>query len=274
MYEILEPAPELKPFINRYIYIDTELSTDITINPPPSGFAYLGHWFRGEIANTIRGVNNLVGEGFYINTQYTHEDVEIHQRKGPIGYISAELHPTALYRLFNVPMGGHNHIIIEISQLLGDERAIKLRAFSQQARTKDERKIAFDNMFKSLLSATKPEIPKIDDAVRIINQTSGRIKMEDLCDRISVTQRTLRRNFKRITGFSPKFYTRVVQMHATLARIHTDNIASLSTIAQEQGYFDQAHFNKAIYEFFGFPPQEYRDLDVEEFRQYMGRTLS
>lgn len=273
MYETLETAAEIQPFVRRYIFANYEASLDATVRPPPSGFTYLGHLFNGSISNTIRGVESTNGCGFYFTTQSSHEDVAVHYR-GSFGYISAELHPTATYRLFGIPMGQHNKIIVEWSELLGPERAKAMSAFNSRATTKTERKLAFDDMFKSLLKTALPEVPKVDAAVRLINETEGRMKMTDLCDQLSVTQRTLARNFRHITGFAPKFYARVVQMHATLARIHADRTTPLATLAHEHGYFDQAHFNKAIHEFFGFPPQEYRDLDGPAFRQYMGQKLS
>lgn len=273
MYETLEVAPELMPFINRYIFADAKAKLNATVRPPPSGFSYFGHLFHGTLSNTIRGVSRAVGPGFYFTNQSTHEDVAIHYRDS-FGYVSAELHPTAIYRLFGVPMGNQDKVLLESAELLGVERAAALGAFNVGAASKSEHKKAFDAMFLSLMGTALPEVPKVDSAVRLINETGGRIKMTDLCEQLSTPHRTLARNFKHITGFAPKFYTRVVQMHATLASMHADRDLSLSALANDHGYFDQAHFNKAVHEFFGFPPQEYRDLDAPAFRQYMGQKLS
>lgn len=230
----------------------------------PSGLTYLDHVFRGRMTCTINGTSNLISPGLYFTTQSRHEDVSINY-ESDIGFISAEFYPTAIYRLLGVPMGNYSKVNVEWSKLIGQKRAKSMSAYSLQARTKNTCKTAFDEMFYSLLLNALPAVDKIDAAVRIINEAEGRVKISDLCGQLFMTQCTLTRKFSSVTGFTPKFYSSIVQVNSMLVRMYTDKASP------EQGYFDHVYFNKSFQKYFDVSPQKYRDFSNAELHQLMGR---
>ncbi len=69
-------------------------------------------------------------------------------------------------------------------------------------------------------------------------------------------RRQLERNFKRQIGISPKQLGRVLRLQTALKMLLNDK-ESLTNIAYESEYFDQAHFIKDFKEFIGTTPKEF-----------------
>lgn len=75
------------------------------------------------------------------------------------------------------------------------------------------------------------------------------ILKEDLSKR-----RQLERNFKKQIGVSPKQLGKVIRLQSALKMLLNKETDSLTKIAYESDYFDQAHFNKDFKEFTGISP--------------------
>ena len=71
-------------------------------------------------------------------------------------------------------------------------------------------------------------------------------------------RRQLERNFKKQIGISPKQLGKVLRLQTALKMLLNDK-ESLTNIAYESEYFDQAHFIKDFKEFTGTTPKEFID---------------
>ncbi len=78
------------------------------------------------------------------------------------------------------------------------------------------------------------------------------ILKEDLSKR-----RQLERNFKRQIGVSPKQLGKVIRLQTALKMLLHKKTDTLTDIAYESEYFDQAHFIKDFKEFTGINPKEF-----------------
>lgn len=89
------------------------------------------------------------------------------------------------------------------------------------------------------------------DALLTSNGTAAitTILKDDLSKR-----RQLERNFKKQIGVSPKQLGKVIRLQSALKMLLNKETDSLTKIAYESDYFDQAHFNKDFKEFTGISP--------------------
>lgn len=71
------------------------------------------------------------------------------------------------------------------------------------------------------------------------------------------SERHLTRVFIERTGLAPKLYARLTRFHAVLAAQARLPQASLSALALDGGYFDQAHFIRDCREFTGAAPRAF-----------------
>ena len=70
--------------------------------------------------------------------------------------------------------------------------------------------------------------------------------------------RSLERLFRRYVGLSPKWVLRCYRLQQAANRLTSGEAFDLAELAQELGYFDQAHFSKDFKQVTGHPPGHYR----------------
>lgn len=103
--------------------------------------------------------------------------------------------------------------------------------------------------------------PARDEAIRIAGSMldlPAATRVEDVAAAHGVSARTVQRLFRRYLGVTPKWVLQRYRLHAAAERIAAgaDDPARL---AQELGYFDQAHFTKHFKALVGRTPAEYAE---------------
>lgn len=97
----------------------------------------------------------------------------------------------------------------------------------------------------------------VNAAAQILYKESGEYSIEELARMCYTTQRTLQRNFSDQLGMTPKGYASNVRFDKAKKTLTHDPDADLATLAQESGYYDQAHFIKDFKSFCGQTPAEF-----------------
>jgi AraC-like DNA-binding protein len=93
-------------------------------------------------------------------------------------------------------------------------------------------------------------------AVALINAlhlSGGRLSVKELARLNDVDERTVRREFKKSTGLTPKQYAIIIQFHRALRLLRDVGLDAIST-ATEAGYADQAHMTRMFRKLGGFTP--------------------
>lgn len=92
-------------------------------------------------------------------------------------------------------------------------------------------------------------------AVNLIKQSYGQIKMAALTESLNISQSQLEKRFRKIVGASPKKFASIVRFNAVLQA--NPRVNTLTQLAFDSGYFDQAHFIKDFKSFTGQTPEQY-----------------
>lgn len=100
---------------------------------------------------------------------------------------------------------------------------------------------------------------RIANAVNELINLEGVLDLNDFPSKYSLSSRQFQRNFKKITGFSPKHFHRISRFEKAINICLQDHI-KMTDIAHHYGYFDQAHFIKDFKQFSGFTPLTYRNV--------------
>lgn len=110
----------------------------------------------------------------------------------------------------------------------------------------DEAVMIYENHLRS--KNFKKEIcdEKVLQAVRLIEQTSGEIKISELAERSSLSVRQLERRFKNASGLLPKQFARTRRLRAAAVDLIENSDLSWANRAAEIGFTDQSHL---IHEF-------------------------
>jgi AraC-like DNA-binding protein len=96
--------------------------------------------------------------------------------------------------------------------------------------------------------------PTVADVLRGIDDTGGAARISELRNRVGVSRNRLASTFRAQLGIAPKSYARIKRFDRALRLLH-ERRGSLSALALETGYYDQAHMSA-------------------EFRMLAGRTPS
>jgi methylphosphotriester-DNA--protein-cysteine methyltransferase len=88
-------------------------------------------------------------------------------------------------------------------------------------------------------------------------RTPGDTTIRSLADDVGFSQKRLVRTFEEKVGLKPKALSRVFRFQAVLKKIEKESRVSWSFVAQEAGYFDQAHFIREFESLSGLKPSQY-----------------
>ena len=114
---------------------------------------------------------------------------------------------------------------------------------------------------EAFLRARRPEpdagITTVVDAARTMREGPPDLRVTDVAARHGVSVRTLQRLFRRHVGVSPKWVLQRYRLHEAAERMAAGEAKDLASLAQDLGYFDQAHFGNDFRRYVGVPPSAY-----------------
>jgi AraC-like DNA-binding protein len=90
--------------------------------------------------------------------------------------------------------------------------------------------------------------------LEIIESSRGQVRVNDLAAEIGVSCRHLTRQFERAVGLSPKEFGRISRFLHALQLLTAGSRRSLTDVALDCGFFDQAHFNHEFRDLAGMSP--------------------
>lgn len=95
------------------------------------------------------------------------------------------------------------------------------------------------------------------------------LRVSALADTMGVTNKTLERNIRYHTGLTPKRLGRTMRFVSAVRSLHAAPDRSLSQVALDLGYTDQAHFTREFKRMSGLPPKKWlKERSDVDFLQY------
>ncbi|MDF9797896.1 AraC-like DNA-binding protein [Catalinimonas alkaloidigena] len=253
-YEIIQPNEQLRDFISHFwvgtwdattqkpntqYYVVASSLTEIT-------FAFAGESKQSDLLfSTFQGHTHLAGQfsvaGFY-------------------HLIGIAFYSYAIPAFFHIPASEVNKEFISLHTFLGPEGAVLNERIALASSTQQRINILSD-YFISRLKKQRLEDVRITQAIQLINESNGRIAIENLARHFCLSHKQFYRRFKAFTGFSPKMYSRIIRFESVIHNY--PRLSSLTETAYRHGYYDQAHFIHEFKSFTGFSPTEFWKLSNE-----------
>ncbi|WP_166922028.1 helix-turn-helix domain-containing protein [Flavobacterium poyangense] len=116
-------------------------------------------------------------------------------------------------------------------------------------------KIAVIEQYFSLkLQNIKPDF-LVQNAITTIHTNNGTMRINKLAESLFISQDAFEKRFRKAVGASPKQFSSIVKMNAIISK-NTES-ASFLDMAFENGFYDQAHFNKDFKLFTGQTPTDF-----------------
>jgi len=104
-------------------------------------------------------------------------------------------------------------------------------------------------------------------AVRYIVNEKANSNLDKLVTDCNISNRYLQKMFLERIGVSPKFFIRITRFQHALQHLAKYRTVSLTDLAYQAGYYDQAHFIREFKEFTGTSPSQFL-LNGHPINQY------
>jgi AraC-like DNA-binding protein len=170
--------------------------------------------------------------------------------------IQVDLAPPAARALFGMPLRELTNRVVSLDDLLGREGAELIERLYDAPRW-DQRFDLLDELLSRRLEDGSRVAAPLLGAWRRLTEARGRVEIEELAGELGYSRRHLSARFGEELGLSPKTYARVLRFEHAVERLGRDDGARFAEIAQDCGYYDQAHLNRDFREFAGTSPGDY-----------------
>ncbi|HMI03133.1 MAG TPA: helix-turn-helix domain-containing protein [Pedobacter sp.] len=251
-YKVIQPSLELKDLVSHF---------------------WAGKWHNSAKADSAyfstANTQTELAFGFHYSFGNTHpelifstilghtENFRQFPMNGMIDLFGVSLFSHAIPLFFDISTSDLTNEVLDVEDLLNGQGQMineKLTAATDAA----QRVKILTDFFKSQLAKRYFEDKAILNAINQIRQLKGIIKVSCLATESCLSQKQFERRFMGYTGFNPKLYSRIIRFETAVSNSHSYD--TLTEIAYDLGYHDQAHFIHEFKKFSGFSPNKFLSL--------------
>jgi len=247
--ESFHPSAALLPFVREFLIIESDLDTCSKTIPDTSmtmAFRYAGRIVRMEgeevltlPSTAVAGLRRSVRQFAYAG--HTANLLVIFTPGGINAFSRIPAH-----ELFEQHISAEN--LFHATDL--DEVLERLA----EAADNKQRIAIMQSFLMKHLANNKPDA-LIGNALQLIRQHSGIIKIKDLATSLYISQDAFEKRFRVVVGSTPKQYASIVRLRHLIKAY--PSYSSLTDASYEAGYFDQSHFIKDFRLFTGQTPKDF-----------------
>jgi AraC-like DNA-binding protein len=244
------PTEQLKPYIHYFVVSENELENVYKVFPLPG--LVIGFQYRGQLATlTDNKESRLSSAGI---TGIT-DSFKIFKNSRGCGSILVYFTEIGFTHFSTHPANELFNLSISLEELF-DKNSIAAveEKLATAVSDKQRIKIVEDFFISQLKEAATDKL--VIEAVKLIYQSKGTIRIKELNDRLFISQSPFEKRFRKVVGTSPKKFASIVRFNAVLNNLNATK--SLAEICYENNFFDQAHFIKDFKQFTGDTPDNFK----------------
>nr|WP_250318120.1 helix-turn-helix domain-containing protein [Pedobacter sp. B4-66] len=179
--------------------------------------------------------------------------MDVQMRKGA-GCLAICFYPGMAYSFFQVPMHTLTDTTIALSDVWSGV-AVEIEDKLAGICNNNERVDLVQKYLLQQLVFDKKDL-QVAYCLDQAQLSGGLVSLSKLTNDIGLSQRHLSRKFQQCVGLSPKEYLCVCRFIHSLNHLKKYPTLSLTEVAYESGYYDQAHFNRDYKVYTGHSPGE------------------
>lgn len=254
-YQTFEPNQDLITFIKCYWTLESpkeETSEKQTI--VPDGCMEMIFHYGDLYKQYIENGNYIIQPKCFVIGQLT-RPLEI-EPTGETGIFSVRFHPNGFLPFATIPIKEMENTAVSLEKLFGKD-GLKITQKILTAKSTLERIKRIEAFLLSRIMDSKTVDRIVKSTVETILTANGQLSVDELSKQTNVSRRQLERKFSSSIGLSPKQLSKTIRLQATLKLLLKGSFTSLSSLAYENDYYDQAHFIKDFKDLTGFTPKEF-----------------
>ena len=249
LYSVYEPAAALKPYVNNYSIVEN--TVPVSHNILPKAALILGIKYSGNME--LASPEGVVSEGFVSGLMGIHDSYRIFSKPANTGMLAINFTEAGAGAFFDIPLNELYNSGFTLDTFVRNSRVAQLEEEITLARTALERvQVAEHFLFSLLREAAQDKI--ILESIAMIRAARGIIRAEDLAKQLYISSSRFEKRFRAIVGTSPKKFASMIRIESVIRSYQSGT--TLTDVAYDSGYFDQAHFNRDFKSYTGLSPRQ------------------
>ncbi len=199
------------------------------------------------------GSSFLQPQGFLVSQMRRFIEIE---SAGDIGFIAVRFYPWGAHHFFGKPISSFLDNTVDAAEIW-PEHFDRLQRQLAEAPDKDLRLAIVQSFLGERLTECRRFDAPLERAIKLLRNASGELSLEEVCRQTGHSKKQLERKFVASIGTTPKVFSRISRFLAICNDLQANRGKTLTQLALDCGYFDQAHFIKEFKEFSGFTPKQF-----------------
>jgi len=176
--------------------------------------------------------------------------------KGNTGSFVVRFHPHGFLPFTTIPIKEMENTPVALDRLFGED-GTALEQKILRAKKTEERITFIETFLLDRLNSKEVTDRIVQSTIETITTANGQLSVEELSQKSNLNRRQLSRKFSSDIGLSPKQLSKTIRLQATLKMLLNNDGTSLTDLAYENEFYDQAHFIKEFKAFTGLTPKEF-----------------
>ncbi len=244
------PTRQLEPYIKYFVVSENDVEIEYKVFP--SSGLVIGFQFKGQLATIQNNIENkLTSAGITgISDRY-----KIFKNSANIGTVLVYFTEIGFIHFSSIPANELFNLSISLDEIFAKSCLSEVEEKLACAHTDRQRVSIVEHFLLSQLKDIQPD-KLIGEAVKLIYQSKGTLRIKALNERLSISQSPFEKRFRKLVGITPKKFSTIVRFNAVLENL--SGTKSLTEICYENNFFDQAHFISDFKRFTGATPEEFK----------------
>ena len=251
-FDKIMPSAQLQPYIKYFVVSENDAATEYKVLP--SSGLVIGFQYKGQLsAVQNEAVNKLAAAGI---TGIT-DAYKIFRNTVNTGSVLVYFTETGFVHFSSVPANEIFNQSISLEEVFTKNNITGVEERLSAANNDNQR----INIVEQFLLSHLKDIQRdktIIEAVKLIYQSKGNIRIKELNERLFISQSPFEKRFRKVVGTTPKKFSLIVRLNAVINDMA--NTKSLTEICYENNFFDQAHFIKDFKRFTGDSPERFKSF--------------
>jgi AraC-like DNA-binding protein len=244
------PTDPLKPYIKFFVVSENDVETEYKVLP--SSGLVLGFQFSGRLS-AIK--NNTEDQLDAAGITGISDRYKIFRNSAGIGTILVYFTEIGFTHFASHPANELFNLSVSLEDIFDKKSVVETEEKLTFANTDKQRLHIVERFLLSQLKDVQTD-KLIIEAIKIIYQAKGTIRIKELTERLFISQSPFEKRFRRLVGTTPKKFASIVRFNAVLGNL--SNSKSLADICYENNFFDQAHFIKDFKRYTGDTPENFK----------------
>lgn len=254
-FKILEPQQDLATWVKCYWNLESPKEKTPKVNTivPDGCMKLIFHYGDPYMNHTDSGERFVLPRGLLIGQLTKPYIVE---PTGETKTFFVCFHPNGFIPFSPFPIKEMENTAVPLDKLFGKD-GILLEDNILNASSTEERIEIIEAFLLQKLANHQTIDNIIDSTIETIFTANGQLSVDVISKKNNINRRQLARKFSSDIGLSPKQLSKTIRLQTTLKALLAEKATSLTSVALDNEYYDQAHFIKDFKEFTGLTPKEF-----------------